>query len=60
VRLPPLADPLGSRLRSAAAQADGLQALSRVALGGSLFAGEVATVLDRLTKEGLSLLEAGR
>jgi fructuronate reductase len=60
VRLPVLADPLGSRLRSAAAQADGLQALSRVALGGSVFAGEVATVLDRLTKEGLSLLEAGR
>jgi fructuronate reductase len=60
VRLPLLVDPLGPRLRSAAAQADGLQALSRVALGDSVFAGEVATVLDRLTKEGLSLLEAER
>jgi len=60
VRLPLLADPLESRLRSAAARADGLQALSRVALGDSVFAGEVATVLDRLTKEGLALLEAER
>jgi fructuronate reductase len=58
VRLPLLADPLGSRLRLAAAQADGLRALSRVALGDSVFAGEVACMLDRLTKEGLSLLEA--
>jgi fructuronate reductase len=57
-RLPPLADPLGSRLRSAAAQPDGLQALSRLALGASVFAGEVADMLDRLTKEGLSLLRA--
>jgi fructuronate reductase len=60
VRLPLLADPLASRLRSAAARADGLQALSRVALGESVFAREVATVLDRLTKEGLSLLGAER
>jgi mannitol-1-phosphate/altronate dehydrogenase len=60
LRLPLLADPLGLRLRSAAAQADGLQALSRVALGDSVFAGEVARMLDRLTKEGLSLLEAER
>jgi fructuronate reductase len=60
VRLPLLADPLASRLRSAAARADGLQALSRVALGESVFAGEVATMLDRLTKEGLSLLGAER
>jgi fructuronate reductase len=60
VRLPLLVDPMGSRLRSAAVPADGLQALSRVALGDSVFAGEVATMLDRLTKEGLSLLEAGR
>jgi fructuronate reductase len=57
-RLPPLADPLESRLRSAAAQADGLQALSRVALGDSVFAEEVTRMLDRLTKRGLSLLEA--
>jgi mannitol-1-phosphate/altronate dehydrogenase len=60
VRLPLLADPLGPRLRSAAARADGLQALSRVALGDSVFAGEVACMLDRLTEEGLSLLEAAR
>jgi fructuronate reductase len=60
VRLPLLADPLGPRLRSAAAQADGLQALGRVALGDSVFAGEVARMLDRLTKEGLLLLEAER
>jgi fructuronate reductase len=57
-RLPPLADSLESRLRSAAAQPDGLQALSRVALGASVFAGEVACMLDRLTKEGRSLLRA--
>ena len=60
VRLPVLADPLGSRLLSAAAQSDGLQALSRLALGDSVFAGEVACMLDRLTKEGRSLLEARR
>jgi fructuronate reductase len=60
VVLPALADPLGSRLRSAATRADGLRALSRVALGDSVFAGEVACMLDRLTKEGLSLLEAER
>jgi fructuronate reductase len=60
VRLPVLADPLGSHLLSAAAQSDGLQALSRLALGDSVFAGEVACMLDRLTKEGLSLLEARR
>jgi fructuronate reductase len=60
VRLPPLADPLASRLRSAAAQADGLQALSRLAVGESVFAGEVACMLERLTKEGVTLLEAER
>ena len=60
VRLPALADPLAARLRAAAVRPDGLRELSRVALGASVFAEEVARMLDRLTKEGLSLLEAAR
>ena len=60
VRLPALTDPLSVQLRAAAARPDGLRELSRVALGASVFAEEVARMLDRLTKEGLSLLEAAR
>jgi fructuronate reductase len=60
VRLPVLTDPLSVQLRAAAARPDGLRELSRVALGASVFAEEVARMLDRLTKEGLSLLEAER
>jgi len=58
--LPVLEDPLADRLRSAAARPDGLQALSRVAFGASVFAKEVAAVLDRLTTGGRSLLDADR
>jgi fructuronate reductase len=60
VRLPDLMDPLADQLRAAAGRPDGLQRLTRVALGASVFAEEVACMLDRLTKEGLSLLEAER
>ena len=59
VRLPPWPIRMGSRLRSAAAQADGLQALSRVALGDNLFAGEVAGML-RPIDEGRALAPGGR
>jgi fructuronate reductase len=58
VRLPLLADPLAGRFHTAAAGPDGLQALSRVAFGAGMFAGEVASMLDRLTKDGPALLEA--
>ena len=57
-RLPHLSDPLAARLQAVAARADGLQALSRVALGADMFAAEVAGMLERLTKDGLALLEA--
>ena len=57
-RLPRLADPLAARLQAVAARPDGLQALSRVAFGADVFAGEVAFMLERLTKDGLALLEA--
>jgi len=60
VRLPALTDPLAPQLRAAAVRPDGLRELSRVALGASVFAEEVARMLDRLTKEGLPLLEAAR
>jgi fructuronate reductase len=59
-RLPVLQDPLADRLRAAAARPDGLHALPRVAFGASLFAEEVAAMLDRLTTEGRSLLETDR
>jgi fructuronate reductase len=58
VSLPALSDPLAVRLRTAAARPDGLQALSEVALGATVFAGEVARMLDRLTREGIAVLEA--
>jgi hypothetical protein len=51
---------MAAQLRAAAARPDGLRELSRVALGASVFAEEVARMLDRLTKEGLPLLEAER
>jgi fructuronate reductase len=58
VSLPRVADPLATRLRAATAGSDGLQALSRVALGPGVFAAEVARKLDQLTKDGFALLEA--
>ena len=56
--LPRLADPLSARLRAATDGPDGLQALSRVALGANQFAEEVTCMLERLTKDGLTLLRA--
>jgi fructuronate reductase len=60
VRLPRLEDPLAAELRAAAAAPNGLQELSRVAFGDTLFATEVASMLERLTTEGLSTLKEER
>jgi fructuronate reductase len=59
-RLPRLDDPLADHLRSALVGPGGLRALSRVALGDTLFAVEVASVLERLASEGRSILEGAR
>jgi fructuronate reductase len=59
-RLPLLKDPLADPLRAAAARPDGLHALPRAAFGASVFAEEVAAMLERLTTEGRSLLETVR
>jgi fructuronate reductase len=60
VRLPRLDDAMAADLRAAAAGPHGPQRLSRVALGETVFATEVASMLERLTTEGLSTLQAGR
>jgi fructuronate reductase len=60
MRLPGLDDPLAGQLRSALAGPNGLPALSRIALGDTLFAMEVASVLERLTSEGAAILEVER
>ena len=57
VRLPRLEDPMASDLRAAAAAPNGLHELSRVAFGDTVFATEVASMLQRLTTEGLSTLK---
>ena len=59
-RLPRLEDPMATDLRAAAAAPNGLQRLSRVALGDTVFAAEVASMLERVTTEGLSPLKAER
>jgi fructuronate reductase len=57
VRLPALSDPAAARLRTAAGRPDGLRALCEVALGATVFAGEVGHMLERLTREGVTVLE---
>ena len=59
-RLPHLEDPLAGDLRSALAGPDGLRSLSRVALGDTLFAMEVASTLARVTSEGAAVLGVER
>jgi len=60
VSLPRLEDPIAHDLRAARARNDDLRALSRRALGATAFAGEVATMLERLTRQGLTVLEGER
>jgi fructuronate reductase len=60
VRLPRLEDPMASELRAAACAPNGLHELSRVAFGDTVFATEVASMLRRLTTEGLSTLKEER
>jgi fructuronate reductase len=60
VPLPLLEDPMATDLRAAAAAPDGLQRLSRVAFGETVFATEVASMLERVTKEGPSPLQVER
>ena len=55
--LPRLEDPMATQLRGAAAAPNGLQGLSRVAFGDNVFATEVASMLERVTIEGLSCLQ---
>jgi fructuronate reductase len=62
VPLPQLQDPIAGALRLAFRR-DGLRALSHLALAGTddaAFTEQVASALQRLTSEGLALLEAAR
>jgi fructuronate reductase len=60
VRLPPLEDPIAGALRAAASRATDLRQVVDVALRGcpdTLFIGEVASALARLTTDGRTALE---